>query len=205
MVALILMVFAAQFSVNDTLWTEEGEGYQIEVHFPSLVLRNEYVRETLEDMANGQIESFKEEFREYYTDEHHTIEWVLDLRFVHKPSPEDMACIVNWTWAFTGGAHGSSNTQSIIFNLSDSSLISTMELLGGEESFKLFAASVLARLQEIGVEDAWAEQGASADIQNYHTVYPVPDENGGISGYTVIFPTYQVACYAAGPIEVSIP
>ncbi len=201
MVGLILMVFVTQLSMSDTIWTEEGEGYQIEVFFPSLVLQNEYVRETLEDMANGQIESFKEQFREYYT----TTEWVLDLRFVHEPSPEGMACIVNWTWAYTGGVHGNSNTQSIIFNLSDSSLISTLALLGGRENFELFASSVLTKLKEIEVEGDWAERGASADIQNYHSVYPVPDENGDISGYTVIFPPYQVACYAAGPIEVFVP
>ncbi len=205
MFCLILMVSVAQLSVSDTLWTEEADGYQIEVFFPEIVLENEYVRNTLQENALEQIESFKEQFREYYIDELHTIEWALDLRFIHEPSPENMACIVNWTWAYTGGAHGNSNTQSIIFNLNDSSLISTLELLGGEENFERFASSVLARLQEIGVEETWAERGASADTLNYHTVYPVPDENGGISGYTVIFPPYQVECYAAGPIEVFVP
>ncbi len=205
MVALILMVCVAQLSVSDTLWTEEAEGYQIEVFFPVIALENEYVGNTLQEYALEQVESFKEQFNNHYASEPVTMEWALDLRFVHVPSPDGLACIVVWYWAYTGGAHGNSTTQSINFNLLDSSLISILELLGGEMEFELFASSVLARLKEIGVEGDWAERGASADIQNYHTVFPVPSENGGISGYTVIFPPYQVASYAAGPVEVFIP
>ncbi len=205
MVALILMVFVGQLSMSDTLWIEETEGYQIEVFFPEIALENEDVGDTLREYALEQVESFKEQFIVHHADEPVIMEWALDLRFVHVPSPEGMACIVVWYWAYTGGAHGNSTTQSINFDLSDSSLISTLELLGGEMEFELFASSVLARLQEIGVDDSWAERGASADVQNYHTVFPVLSKNGGISGYTVIFPPYQVASYAAGPVEVFIP
>ena len=205
MLGLILMVIVGQLSMTDTLWTEETEEYQIEAHFPSLVLENEYVKETLEGIANWQIKSFKEQFMDYYSDDPFASEWAFDLRFLHKPSPVDMACIVASEWAYTGGAHGNSFTQSLNFNLSDSSLVNTIDLLGGKENFKRFASSVIDKLCEMEVDESWAERGASADVQNYHTVFPVPSDSGEITGYTVIFPPYQVACYAAGPVEVFIP
>jgi hypothetical protein len=51
----------------------------------------------------------------------------------------------------------------------------------------------------------WLRRGASADPLNYSTITPVPDSLGNLAGYNVIFPPYQVACYACGPVEVYVP
>ncbi len=205
MFGLVLMVLVGQLSMSDTLWTEETEGYKIEVFFPEIVLENEYVRNTLQNCAMVQVKNFKKAFRTYQAYGPVSTEWVMTLNFMHKPSPDGMACIVAWQWEHTGGAHGNSFTHSINFNLLDSSLIGTLELLGGEMEFELFASSVVAKLCKTEADKTWIERGASADIQNYHTVFPVPSENGGIKGYTVLFPPYQVACYGAGIVEVFIP
>ncbi len=208
MIAVILMVFVTQLSISDTLWTVEAEGYEIEVLFPEIALENEYVRNTLEEYALEQIESFEEIFRSHHIDEDEPVgcyRWSKRLSLVHEPSPEGMVCILAWHTSYCGGMHSNTVVQSLVFDLNDSSLISTLELLGGEMEFELFASSVIYKLLEIHSFKSWIKSGASADIRNYHTVYPVPDVNGGILGYTVIFHPYQVASYAAGPIEVFIP
>lgn len=63
----------------------------------------------------------------------------------------------------------------------------------------------MVQLNELHVDEGWVERGASPTPENYHTLFPVPDENGDIAGYTVIFPPYQVDCYACGPSEVYVP
>ncbi len=96
-------------------------------------------------------------------------------------------------------------TRSFIYDLDSSSEIGVLELLGGEEEFQAFAKAVIEELNGTQVDETWVGRGAAADLVNYHTVVPVPDENGDITGYTAIFPPYQVACYACGTIEVFIP
>lgn len=201
---LLVVIFTGQLFVSDTYWKEEAEGYRIEVQFPEIVLENEYIDKLLKDSADGRIREFKQLFKAHSLDDPFILEWALELNFFHQPSPDDMACIVLSQWEYTGGAHGNSFTQSFNFDLNSSSLITTLDLLGGENQFQLFANSVIEYLKNTEVDETWVERGASADIQNYHTVFPVPGEDGSITGYTVIFPPYQVACYAVGSVEVFI-
>jgi len=97
-------------------------------------------------------------------------------------------------------------TTAFLYDLQAEAFINTIELLGGQERFEAFAEKVIETLlsEDYYVSD-WVERGASADLQNYQTVVPVPDENGDIAGYTVLFPPYQVDCYASGTVEVYGP
>lgn len=63
----------------------------------------------------------------------------------------------------------------------------------------------MRQLNEQLLDEGWVEDGASPTEENYHSVLPEPDEDGNIIGYTVLFPPYQVDCYAAGFIEVFVP
>lgn len=205
MLSLMLIIFTFQAPVSDTLWTEEGEGYSIQVRYPQIALQNTELGILLEEQANGVIAGFMRQFQEFIIDEPFIPEWDLELSFVHEPSPDGLACIVAWHWEYTGGAHGNSMVQSIVFDLNTSTQIGTLELLGGEEEFQALSREVIEKLKETEVDETWVERGASAELNNYLTVFPVPSETGGISGYTVLFPPYQVACYACGTIEVFIP
>ncbi|MCK5115547.1 MAG: DUF4163 domain-containing protein [Candidatus Aegiribacteria sp.] len=201
----IALLIAAQGTPNDTLWTESNEYCSISVHYPTVALENEAVGERLEDFASGLIQSFKEQLKVEFQDDPLLTGWSLEINFTHEPSPEGMICILAWNGGYTGGAHGNSWTQSFIFDLAAGAFIGPVELLGSQAELEAFAEKVMVQLDETLIDEAWLEDGASPTIENYHTVFPVPDENGGIAGYTVIFSPYQVACYATGSVEVYIP
>lgn len=205
MLSLVLMVLTFQPSVTDTLWAEEGEGYSIEVLYPEIALENETIGNLLQDYATAQVTDFIEQYHEFTDEGFATDDWYMELHLNHELSPDGIECILAWHWEYTGGAHGNTFTKAFIFDLSTDSMIGTVELLGGEQEFQLFAKAVIEELKATQVDETWIERGASAELQNYHSVVPVPAEDGSIAGYTVFFPPYQVACYACGTIEVFIP
>jgi len=198
------MLLAAQISVTDTLWTEEAEGYSITVCYPEIALEEQMIGDRLEEYATGEIQRFKEGFAEYY-DPAWDPEWYIDISFTHQPSPSGMICIAAFVWEYSGGAHGNTWTRAFNYDADAGTFLGVVELLGGEAQFEAFADEVMEQLGEMLVDEGWVEEGASADPDNYHSVLPVPDEEGGIEGYTVNFPPYQVACYATGPVEVFVP
>ena len=201
----IVLLIAAQGLPDDTHWTEDTNHYSISVYYPASALENGAVGEKIKKFASEQIKSFKELFMEYFKDYPLLTEWNLDINFIHEPSPDSMICILAWMWSYTGGPHGNSWTRAFIFDLSSDSFIGPVELLGGQTEFESFVEEVTAQLLEILDDEAYYQEGAYPTPENYHSVLPVPDENGGIAGYTVIFPPYQVACYARGPVEVYVP
>ncbi len=205
MLSFALMLLSMQATLKDTVWTESCEGYSIEVNYPQIALQNTELGALLEEQANAQITDFKRQFQEFSIQDPFMGEWHMELNFAHEPSPDGLACIVAWHWEYTGGAHGNTMIQSIVFDLNTSTQISTLELLGGDEEFQVFSYKVIEQLKETEVDDTWVERGASAELHNYQTVFPVPSETGAVSGHTVLFPPYQVACYACGTIEVFIP
>ncbi len=202
---MLLALLSLQAS-PDTLWTETGEGWEFTVAYPGTIEEYPELQSILEEYAAGVVEEFKRQFREYSVDDPFMPDWALDLNFVHEPSPRGMVCVTAWRWDYTGGAHGNSWTSAFLFSVSENRLMDTVELLGGEERFVSFAEAVVEYLQsEEFYDDEWVARGAGPDPGNYHTVIPVPGEDCGIEGYTVIFPPYQVDCYATGPVEVFVP
>ena len=202
--ALLCLILVTQ--PGDTLWCDAGDGWEFTVHFPVVALENQAVGTILDQYARGQVEEFRRNFEEYCSaDDPWAIDWTLELNLLHEPSPEGMICILGWLWDYTGGAHGNTTTASFVYSEEEERLLSVVELVGGEERFRAFASGVMEHLRADMVDEGWVETGASAEEDNYHTVLPVPDDDGGIRGYTVIFPPYQVACYAVGPVEVFVP
>ena len=200
----ITLLIAAGSSVTDTLWTENNEHYSISVFYPAIALENEAVGDVLGIFTSEQIKKYKDDFKEFFRDDPLLTGWNMEINFTREPSPSGMICILAWIWSYTGGAHGNSWTQAFVFDLAADSLIGPVDLLGGQEEFEIFAEKVMVQLRETLEDEVWIEEGASPTADNYHAVLPVPDENGQIAGYRVIFSPYQVACYASGPVEVFV-
>jgi hypothetical protein len=196
---------AAQCSPVDTLWTEEGDGYWISIRYPEIALENPLVGDRLEEYASGLVEIFRNDFDDTFNPEFDTIDWSLEITFDQEPSPDGMICVIAWIGTYMGGAHGNAWSESFVLDLGTGSFPGVVELLGGEEEFQAFTERVIRLLhQEVDSGD-WVERGAAARPENYHTVIPVPDESGDIAGFTVLFPPYQVECYARGFVEVFVP
>jgi len=203
---ILLLALAIQGMLSDTLWTESAEGYSFNVAYPEVALENTALGDRLEEYAQGQVTQLRGCYYKYFQDDPFLPDFDMELIFTHEPSPNGYICILAWLWEYTGGAHGNTMTQAFIYDITEERFINTVELLGGEERFEAFAEGVVEFLQSDEYYDpGWVERGASPDPQNYHSVIPVPGENGEITGYTVLFPPYQVDCYASGTIEVFVP
>ncbi len=189
----------------DTIWTEVTEEYEIEVRYPAIALENEVLGNLLEAYAMESVMQFERQYSEYTISDPMPSLWYLDLRFRHEPSPDGMICILVWQWDYMGGAHGNTTTQALNYREETMEYIGVVELLGGEEMLTLFSREVISELLTEDRDTEWVRRGAGPDPLNYHSVIPVPDTNGGIEGYTVVFPPYQVECYAYGPIEIYVP
>jgi hypothetical protein len=200
----LICAMALQGAPESLLWTEEEEGYEIIVSYPEAALKNAFLGDILEAYALSGTEAFRELYQDYWTNAPSvTGGWFMELNFTHEPSPDGMISVIAWMWDFTGGAHGNSYTRAFNYSTGENRLVDVVELLGGEERFNSFAMAVVEYLQSQGCyDDEWVARGAGPDPGNYHTVIPVPGEDGG---YTVFFPPYQVDCYATGTVEVFVP
>ncbi len=171
-----LLILLALQSAPDTLWTGSGDGWEFSVAYPG-TSRSIRTSGYPQDYATGQVEDFREQFSEYGMDDPFQQGWIMDLNFVHEPSPRGMVCVTAWTWSYTGGAHGNTFTRAFLYSVAEKRLIGIEELLGGEESFQSFAGAVVRYLQsEDFYDDEWVSRGAGPDPANYHTVIPVPGE-----------------------------
>lgn len=202
---LAALTAAAPASGVDSVRTESGEGYSITVTCPAAVFEMEDVAEELDRYASEQVEGFRESFQEFYSDSFDTFDWNMEITFTRELSPSGMVCVAAWIWEYSGGAHGNSWTKTFVYDLNAGAFLGPVELLGGEKEFRAFAGAVMERLNGMLDHDGWIEEGASASVENYHSLLPVPDESGGIAGYRVLFPPYQVAAYVYGPVEVFVP
>ncbi len=104
---------------------------------------------------------------------------------------------------YTGGAHPNSWYTTFTFDLEQGQEI-TLDDLFVEGSNPLAVISpiiqqdLLARIGEM-TDPTWVEQGTGENPDNYQNFAITPDQ------LIFFFPPYQVAAYAAGPQEASIP
>ncbi len=199
------LLLVAQVPMEGSEWVEAGHGYNISLIYPQTVLDNQILMDSLEEYASGQMQEFRDNFQEYCIDDPFPIEWTMEMTFTHEPSPEGMVCLIAWTYEYSGGAHGNTWTRAFVYDETAGSYIGPLELLGGEDELKALADEVMRQLNGMLVDEVWILEGASPSVENYHTLIPVPDEAGGIAGYHVIFPPYQVASYVMGCVDVYVP
>ncbi len=105
---------------------------------------------------------------------------------------------------YTGGAHGYTATRTIAWDLDAGRELALEDLFRpGSPWIEIVSEYARARLHEgLGgesFEDDWIERGAGADRGNYTAWTPEVD------GLRVLFDPYQVAPYADGRVEVTIP
>lgn len=199
------LLLVAQVPGEGSEYVEAGHGYYVNVVYPQVALDNHAIMERLEEYSTGQIEEFRDNFQEYCKDDPFPTEWTIEITITHEPSPEGLVCLVAWTYQYSGGAHGNTWTQGFVFDRDAGTFVDPVELMGGQGEFQAFAEEVMDQLTGFLGDGGWIEEGASASVENYHTLLPVPGEDGGIAGYHVIFPPYQVASYVMGVVDVYVP
>lgn len=203
---VLLMASTAAAGPVDTLWTEEGEGFQISVLLPDPACTDPVLFYMLSEYAHGQVAGFRDSFKALGGDGfEESMDWILEVTATLEPSPGGLACAMVQAWEYTGGAHGNSWSRAFVVETVTGLEVAPSGLFESTVEFTRFAEAVKAQLLANLGEEFWIEGGSAASDENYRSLLPVPDEAGRTAGYRVIFDPYQVAPYAFGPQEVFIP
>lgn len=109
---------------------------------------------------------------------------------------------------FAGTPHPNSSTAVLNFDLKNGKLLKLVDLfLPGSKYVQKLSNSCIEALEKQAkeqgadgmLEDQWIERGAGPDLKNYNS-WTITRK-----GIDITFDPYQVAAYAAGPQQVSVP
>jgi hypothetical protein len=171
--------------VNNIISTEQG-------NFKKISLENDQA------MKEMDIESYEQYPREY----------TLNINYKNGRVDENTVSIIFDISNFTGGAHGSNYFLSLNYNPKESKEIKLNDLFKEKDYLKKISdyciEDLTKQIQEKiedpeGLKNVWIEQGAGPEYKNF-SFFLINENN-----ITFYFPQYQIAPYALGSFEVTMP
>ena len=125
--------------------------------------------------------------------------WSMDLKAEQSYSGKFLTVVVRG-YDYRGGAHGITFLDVLYFDPSSKKELSQKDLLEDNalETFSTLAREELVK-QGFEAKDEWMLEGTEPFVKNFKFIAPSEE------GVTIIFPSYQIAPYAAGVPEVKLP
>ena len=175
----------------------------------NLSLREEIISKlTFDDEINVKtiqqaIESFTDgyfELKKIYPDE--TIGWKATINGMITFENNELITIELRSYLFTGGAHGYGSTNYLNFNKKRGGEIGPRELFEDREGFQKYAETQFRLQQNIPVNKSINSTGFMFEKDHFYL-----PENIGFTeeGLKLLYNQYEVASYADGPIELTLP
>ena len=152
---------------------------------------------TLDEAIKGfddEYKSFKEDFSDT------TQEWEALIESEVTYESEQLVCIAVNSYLDTGGAHGSSHVTFLNFDKTNGKLLKIKNILKDVEGFKTlvqpyFEKATKPLSDEETIEDPFYGEG-----------FQLPESIGfGEKGVILLYNVYEIASYAQGVTEFSIP
>ncbi|MCC7436317.1 DUF3298 domain-containing protein [Candidatus Nomurabacteria bacterium] len=184
--------------IDDVAVSEKTEHYDINAVYPKT--NSDTITTYFKNYVENQIATFKDD-----------TSWVNDIESSSETSLTldikydfvDSKNVQNYIFSvasYTGGAHGLQVRKTFSFN-KEGQLLTLSNLFFNElNDLKTFSDLVKKELlKRSDVNSDWLEDGAGPKEENYQS-FVVTD-----NGITVLFDPYQVAAYASGNIDISIP
>lgn len=155
--------------------------------------------------AQQIIASFEKDARETQADASPDIPPAsLTIAYATKHASDRLLVVLLTGDEYLGGAHGSPIFEILMTDPKTGGKVTIPELFAPrsaylEELSRLAQAQLQPRLEELSSDDQWLAEGTAAKPENFSVLWP------GEQGLVVVFPPYQVAPYAAGPVQVILP
>ncbi len=163
---------------------------------------------TFDDEINAEtiqeaIESFTEgyfELKKIYPDE--TIGWKAKINGMVTYEDNKLITIELQSYLFTGGAHGYGSTDYLNFNKKRGKEMEDWELFEDKEGFEQYAETQFRLQQNIPVNNPINSTGFMFEKNHFYL-----PENIGFTekGLKLLYNQYEVASFADGPIELTLP
>ncbi|MBT8293510.1 MAG: DUF3298 and DUF4163 domain-containing protein [Eudoraea sp.] len=158
-------------------------------------LNAETIQQAIESFTNGYFE-----LKKIYPDE--TIGWKATINGLVTFEDNDLITVELQSYLFTGGAHGYGSTNYLNFNKKSGKEIDAWELFEDKEGFQKYAETQFRIQQNIPVNKSINSTGFMFDKDLFYL-----PENIGFTekGLKLLYNQYEVASYADGPIELTLP
>ncbi len=223
--ALLLLVLTSPvFAQTGWKWeaqTHEAreEGYKFKWSYPKLLsgpgdtknwqrLLDRKVADWANEFQNDFDDNQKElrKTREQYPDTP-SMEWGSEGSYQVVWQDERRLVLLWQGYDFRGGAHGAHFLEVSVLDAQQPDSLLPPSSLFDDETEVLRTLSEVTRVnlaEQFGQPlDEWALKGTEPKWENFSIVYP--NNTAGTERFEVIFPSYQVAPYAAGTPTVEIP
>lgn len=176
--------------------TESGITLHLEI--PVVQPDEPAFNQTAETMINGLAQQFKTDM-ETVTPFPDTPLSTMDVRYTVVMQTADLISIqfLN-SWYVSGAAHPGTNYYTLNYDLRNHRVLALPDLFRVDQPYlQVIADECIRQLKERDI--AADETGAAPVLENYARWNLTPD------GLLITFDAYQVAAYAAGPQQVTVP
>ena len=155
----------------------------------------ETMQQAIESFTNGYFE-----LKKIYPDE--TIGWKATINGMVSYEDNNLITIELRSYLFTGGAHGYGSTNYLNFTKKRGRELDTWELFEDREGFQGYAETQFRLQQNIPVNKSINSTGFMFEKDHFYL-----PENIGFTekGLKLLYNQYEVASYADGPIELTLP
>jgi len=205
--------------VEDKKITDTTKPFNIDITYPYILGAEEFNKK-VEEIINGQIEDFKIISLENDTAVKETDpvsyekfprEYSLNIEYDKGQIDENIISTVLQVYAFTGGAHGSTNFIPVNYNQKTKKEITLSDIFAGQDNYlQKISDYCIPELtkqitESVGSENAqyidndWIQRGAGPAEENF-SVFLINKDN-----ITFYFQQYQVAAGAYGEFRVVMP
>ncbi len=163
----------------------------------------DYAEENKAETIEAAIASFGEGYRELiarYPDE--TVGWEARIEGLVRFETAKVLSISLDGYIFTGGAHGYSGRRILNFDMGRAAELESEELFSDLEAFRQVAEAAFRKAHDIPGGKEINSTGFMFEENQFH----LPEQIGFTpEGLLLYYNTYEVASYADGPIELTIP
>lgn len=178
---------------------DKRSNYSLDVSYPRTGQRN--VDATLEAYARALAKDFLDMAKDATPEPG---PWSGELTYEVVRNDAQMM-VVAFTWyTYTGGAHPNATSEHFNFLLPEGARVEIAELFTPKGIQRISDISIASLKRDLtgpdGMSDIdWIKRGAGPNARNFASYSLLPRE------LVIVFDSYQVAAYAAGPQEVRIP
>ncbi len=192
---------AAGLPVTKKVLTVKNKDSDISVAYPET--GNKAIDAALADYARKSVALFKSYKPDFANNDH---QYQLETTYVVERNDAQIFAVVFTEYSDTGGAHPNTDLTTFDFLLPDGAQVFLPEIVNGPNGIDRVSRLAVARLiKDIAVgpdtlsDPETIQNGAGPLADNFKHFVLLP------SKLHLYFPPYQVAAYAAGPQDITIP
>ncbi|MCD4785512.1 MAG: DUF3298 and DUF4163 domain-containing protein [Candidatus Eremiobacteraeota bacterium] len=212
--AMLFIIFAQSCPVNAAsiktekkVFKEKGDQYSIKAEYPRLVnYKNKKSQEKfnagIKKYIDNQAKGFKEDYKKAKASTPKLrLPWNLDIAYEIKYQKNDIICVIMRGGEFTGGAHPNPLFYTLTFDLKSGEKVELKDLFKPKSKYlaRISKYCIAQLIKTKHTDEKWIRDGAKAEAKNYKC-FILTDK-----GILILFPPYQVDCYAAGVRKVLVP